>query len=173
MAKLNVAIADDNERILTLLDDILTAEEDINVVGTAKDGEETCRLIRDKEPDVVLLDLVMPRIDGLGVMDRIKHDRNVKKMPSFIIVSGITKEPVPEDAINMGASYYIMKPFDNKMIINRVRQIGANKLQKNIQGKTIPSYMEARLQNEERNLEHDVTNMIHEIGVPAHIKGYQ
>ena len=134
MAKLNVAIADDNERILTLLDDILTAEEDINVVGTAKDGEETCRLIRDKEPDVVLLDLVMPRIDGLGVMDRIKHDRNVKKMPSFIIVSGITKEPVPEDAINMGASYYIMKPFDNKMIINRVRQIGANKLQKNIQG---------------------------------------
>ena len=98
MAKLNVAIADDNERILTLLDDILTAEEDINVVGTAKDGEETCRLIRDKEPDVVLLDLVMPRIDGLGVMDRIKHDRNVKKMPSFIIVSGITKEPVPEDA---------------------------------------------------------------------------
>ena len=127
MAKLNVAIADDNERILTLLDDILTAEEDINVVGTAKDGEETCRLIRDKEPDVVLLDLVMPRIDGLGVMDRIKHDRNVKKMPSFIIVSGITKEPVPEDAINMGASYYIMKPFDPELLLARISNILLNR----------------------------------------------
>ncbi len=173
MTKLNVAIADDNERILTLLDDILTAEEDINVVGTAKDGEETCRLIRDKEPDVVLLDLVMPRIDGLSVMDRIKHDRNVKKVPSFIIVSGITKEPVPGDAINMGAAYYIMKPFDNKVIINRVKQIGSNGLHRNVHVKLTPSYTETKVQSEKRNLEHEVTDMIHEIGVPAHIKGYQ
>lgn len=172
MTKLNVAIADDNERIRTLLDDILTAEDDINVVGTAKDGEEAYQLIKEKEPDVVLLDLVMPRIDGLGVMDKIRHDTTLKKLPSFIVVSGITKEPVPEDAISMGASYYIMKPFDSRMIIERVRQIGSNNMQRGPVARTIPR-SQPKPEKDMRNLEHDVTDMIHEIGVPAHIKGYQ
>mgnify|MGYP004441413589 CR=1 FL=1 len=68
MAKLNVAIADDNERILTMLDEVLTADDDITVVGTARNGEQAYEMILDKKPDVVLLDLVMPGIDGLGVM---------------------------------------------------------------------------------------------------------
>ena len=70
MAKLNVAIADDNERILTMLDEVLTADDDITVVGTARNGEQAYEMILDKKPDVVLLDLVMPGIDGLGVMDK-------------------------------------------------------------------------------------------------------
>ena len=71
MAKLNVAIADDNERILTMLDEVLTADDDITVVGTARNGEQAYEMILDKKPDVVLLDLVMPGIDGLGVMDKV------------------------------------------------------------------------------------------------------
>ncbi|MFQ9511069.1 MAG: sporulation transcription factor Spo0A [Lachnospiraceae bacterium] len=172
MTKLNVAIADDNERILTLLDDLLKADEEINVVGTAKDGESAYDLIREKEPDVVLLDLVMPRIDGLSVMDKIKNDANIKKIPSFIVISGINNESVTEDAIGLGAAYYIMKPFDNAMILNRVKQIGGNRNSLSRERKSqvsIPSNTETKV----RNLEHDVTNIIHEVGVPAHIKGYQ
>ena len=71
MSKLNVAIADDNERMLQLLGDIVAKDEELQVVGTAKDGEEAYKLIKDKEPDVVLLDIVMPKLDGLGVMDRV------------------------------------------------------------------------------------------------------
>ena len=74
MAKLNVAIADDNERILTMLDEVLTADDDITVVGTARNGEQAYEMILDKKPDVVLLDLVMPGIDGLGVMDKVHAD---------------------------------------------------------------------------------------------------
>ena len=167
MTKLNVAIADDNERILTLLDDLLKADEEINVVGTAKDGESAYDLIREKEPDVVLLDLVMPRIDGLSVMDKIKNDANIKKIPSFIVISGINNESVTEDAIGLGAAYYIMKPFDNAMILNRVKQIGGNRNSLSRERKSqvsIPSNTETKV----RNLEHDVTNIIHEVGVPAH-----
>ena len=76
MAKLNVAIADDNERILTMLDEVLTADDDITVVGTARNGEQAYEMILDKKPDVVLLDLVMPGIDGLGVMDKVHAEKN-------------------------------------------------------------------------------------------------
>ena len=77
MAKLNVAIADDNERILTMLDEVLTADDDITVVGTARNGEQAYEMILDKKPDVVLLDLVMPGIDGLGVMDNLSALRGI------------------------------------------------------------------------------------------------
>ena len=68
MEKLNVAIADDNERMLRLLGAIIESDEELNVVGTAKDGEEAYNVIKTKEPDVVLLDIVMPKLDGLGVL---------------------------------------------------------------------------------------------------------
>lgn len=112
MAKLNVAIADDNERILTMLDEVLTADDDITVVGTARNGEQAYEMILDKKPDVVLLDLVMPGIDGLGVMDKVHAEKNADPMPSFIIISGIQNESVAENAMSAGATYYIMKPFE-------------------------------------------------------------
>ena len=77
MSKLSVAIADDNERILQLLGEIVSNDEELQVVGTAKDGEEAYKLIKDKEPDVVLLDIVMPKLDGLGVLDRVYKDKEM------------------------------------------------------------------------------------------------
>ena len=68
MSKLSVAIADDNERILRLLGEIVSNDEELQVVGTAKDGEEAYKMIKEKEPDVVLLDIVMPKLDGLAVI---------------------------------------------------------------------------------------------------------
>ena len=73
MEKLNVAIADDNERMVHLLSDIIKSDDELQVVGTAKDGEEAYDLIKCKEPDVVLLDIVMPKLDGLSVLDKIRH----------------------------------------------------------------------------------------------------
>ena len=89
MEKLNVAIADDNERMLRLLGDIIRSDHDLEVVGTAKDGEEAYKMIKDKEPDVVLLDIVMPKLDGLEVLEKINHDLTIKKQPSFIMISAI------------------------------------------------------------------------------------
>ena len=83
MEKLNVAIADDNERMLRELGDIVRSDEGLQVVGTAKDGEEAYEMIKKKEPDVVLLDIVMPKLDGLTVMDKIRNDKNMKKHPAF------------------------------------------------------------------------------------------
>ena len=86
MEKLNVAIADDNERMLRLLVDIVESDEAMNVVGTAKDGEEAYNVIKKQEPDVVLLDIVMPKLDGLGVLDRMNQDKVMKKHPAVIMI---------------------------------------------------------------------------------------
>ena len=123
MEKLNVAIADDNERMLRLLENIVSDDEELEVVGTAKDGEEAFRIIKEKQPDVMLLDIVMPKLDGLEVLDKVNQDHSMKKVPSFIMISAIGQERITEDAFEKGADYYIMKPFDNDMVLNRIKHI--------------------------------------------------
>ena len=172
MEKLNVAIADDNERMLRLLGAIIESDEELNVVGTAKDGEEAYNVIKTKEPDVVLLDIVMPKLDGLGVLDRVNDDKTIKKHPTFIMISAIGQEKITEDAFELGADYYIMKPFDNDMVINRIKKAKTAKTGKSTEPRKVNAYEKAE-DVSEKNLEADVTEIIHEIGVPAHIKGYQ
>ena len=172
MEKLNVAIADDNERMLRELGDIVRSDEGLQVVGTAKDGEEAYEMIKKKEPDVVLLDIVMPKLDGLTVMDKIRNDKNMKKHPAFIMITAIGQEKITEDAFSLGADYYIMKPFDNDVVLNRIKHVRSAEVPKGNEVRKVNAY-EKKQELEERNLESDVTNIIHEIGVPAHIKGYQ
>ena len=170
MSKLNVAIADDNERMLRLLGDIVSSDSELQVVGTAKDGEEAYRLIKEKEPDVVLLDIVMPKLDGIGVLEKVNNDLSIKKQPSFVMISAIGHEKVTETAFSLGADYFIMKPFDNEMVLSRIKSIRMEKAP--LEHKVVNPY-ETRKEHLEKNLESEVTSIIHEVGVPAHIKGYQ
>lgn len=173
MSKINVAIVDDNERMLNLLENILAEDSDIEVVGRADNGIDAVEMIKEKKPDIVLLDLIMPKLDGLGVMEKIRKETESKKqIPAFIVVTAIGQEAITENAFNLGASYYIMKPFDNNIILTRIKQIKGELHTKLIETPKM-STVENKSNYMERNLESDVTNIIHEIGVPAHIKGYQ
>ena len=130
MEHLNVAIADDNERLLDMLDHIISADKNLSVVGKAKNGEDICQIIRNKQPDVVLLDLIMPKMDGLTVMEQINNDVSVKKRPNFIVLTAVGQENITEDAFGLGASYYIMKPFDNDVVLNKIKQVQRDKTAK-------------------------------------------
>ena len=123
MEKLNVAIADDNERIVEMLNALIRTENDMEIVGTAGNGEDAVEMIKKSTPDVVLLDLIMPKMDGLGVLEKLKNDTSLKKIPAFIVLSAIGQEAVTEDAFALGANYYIMKPFDSKEMVARVRAV--------------------------------------------------
>lgn len=173
MGKINVAIVDDNERILNLLEDILKGDSDIEIVGKADNGVDALTLIKETKPDVVLLDLIMPKLDGLGVMERIRKEYDGKKTPSFIVITAIGQEGVTENAFELGASYYIMKPFDNNIVLSRIKQIKGDSHSRLFDSHKQVTTYESKDAYKERNLESDVTNIIHEIGVPAHIKGYQ
>lgn len=173
MSRLNVAIADDNERMVRLLREIVQSDNELQVIGTAQNGEEAYDLIRTKEPDVVLLDIVMPKLDGLGVLDKVNRDTTIQKHPTFIMISAIGQEKITEDAFNLGADYYIMKPFDTDMVLNRIKNIRPQNVQNTAPEIRKVNAYENQSDFVERNLETDVTDIIHEIGVPAHIKGYQ
>ena len=173
MEKLNVAVADDNERMVEVLGQIIEEDADLKLVGKAHNGEELCNLIQEKEPDVVLLDIIMPKLDGLAVLDRIRADHTLKNRPTFLMISGISNEKITEDAFERGADYYIMKPFDRNIVLDRIKTLNRrkNKVRKEI-GR--PVEMEKKPEKYSlQTLEEDVTEIIHEVGVPAHIKGYQ
>ncbi len=172
MSKWSIAIADDNERMVEILDGILRQDEELQIVGVARNGEEACQIIREKSPDIVLLDIIMPKLDGLTVMEKIGQDIQIQKKPEFVVISAIGQERITEDAFLLGASYYIMKPFDHEMLLSRIQSLKADRQKKRAEIRRVAPY-ETRMAYIERNLETDVTNMIHEIGVPAHIKGYQ
>ncbi len=172
MEKLNVAVADDNESIVNLLSDVCSLDEDVVVVGKATNGEDVYEIIKEKEPDVVLMDLIMPKLDGISIMDRVNSDESIKKVPKFIIITAIGKEDVAESAFELGAYYYIKKPFDAEAVLKQLKFIKDRRMRGVQEKGHILSYAQ-KIRKEERSLEGSVTEMIHEIGIPAHIKGYQ
>lgn len=176
MSELNVAIADDNPQMLNLLDRILKEEDGFCVVGKAEDGEEAYKMIMNTNPDVVLMDVIMPRMDGISVMEKVRNEGTMEKNPTFIMITAAGSENVTEDAFRMGANYYIMKPFRKEIVLDKIRRIAGycNKPKgMSLAGIRKVKPYENRLEYMEQNLENDVTQMLHEIGIPAHIKGYQ
>jgi two-component system response regulator (stage 0 sporulation protein A) len=136
----------------------------------ARDGEQIYHIIKEKNPDVVLMDVVMPKLDGLAVLKKVSEDASITKRPAFVMISAIGQEKITEEAFDYGADYFIMKPFDNEMVLSRIRHVRDAKTERD--KKKINAYEKSEEQGG-GNLEQIVTDMIHEVGVPAHIKGYQ
>ena len=174
MAELNIAIADDNRQTLELLGEILEGEKDYHVVGKADNGNEAYNMIMKTRPDVVLMDIVMPGMDGISVMEKIKSNAEMKDSTSFIMVTAAGSENLTAEAFKLGASYYIMKPFTREIILDKLRRLTGykNKTTMLAGSRRVKPYVN-KAEYMEQNLENDVTQMLHEIGIPAHIQGYQ
>jgi len=171
MEKIRVLTVDDNVRVLELYEELLKKDGGIELLGRAEDGLEAVKKIKELLPDVVLLDIIMPKMDGLGVLEQIRNDTEIKRQPRVIVVTAIGQERVTESAFALGASFYIMKPFDGAVILQRIHQVMGNGSFCKSEG-TVRAGVE-QVVDKEYHLEADVTDIIHEIGVPAHIKGYQ
>ncbi len=174
--KIKILIADDNIDFVSTVVTYLSSQEDIEIVGTAKDGVEAFNKIIDTNPTIVLLDVIMPHLDGLGVLEKLNMTN--KKLPIFIMLSAVGQDNVTARAINLGAEYYILKPFKMDVLIKRIREL-VNRAEVKTQNisnynDNKSNYIDINSQaTKEEILEIKVTNIIHEVGVPAHIKGYQ
>ncbi len=183
--KIQVLIADDNREFGDILCEYLSDQNDIDVVGLARDGLEAVELIHQNAPDIAILDIIMPHLDGLGVLEKIAES-NMEKKPLFIVLSAVGQDKITQRALALGAEYYIVKPFDMDVLVNRIRQLKNNTYlsapQTSISSSisshkneyfTTTEKRPVHINNTSRSLEVEVTNIMHEIGVPAHIKGYQ
>lgn len=171
--KIQVVIADDNKEFGDILSEYLNNQDDIEVTGIARDGLEACDIITAKLPDIAILDIIMPHLDGLGVLEKI-NATSLKKRPLFIILSAVGQDKITQRALALGAEYYVVKPFDMDVLVSRIRQLKDNHQQAVIRPPEYPTETRpVRQVHTQRNLEVEVTSIMHEIGVPAHIKGYQ
>lgn len=158
--KINVLIVDDNREFCEILHNYLTENEEFSVVGVAHNGLEALKLIQEKEPDVIVLDIIMPHLDGIGVLENLET-MDLAVRPKVIILTTLGQEFMTKRTVELGADYYILKPFDLDVLGVRIKQLAKGSL------KGVPNPVKTR------NLDVEVTKIIHQMGVPAHIKGYQ
>ncbi|EGT5343110.1 sporulation transcription factor Spo0A [Clostridioides difficile] len=172
--KIKIVLEDDNKDFCQVLKEYLSNEDDIDILGIAKDGIEALDLVKKTQPDLLILDVIMPHLDGLGVIEKL-NTMDIPKMPKIIVLSAVGQDKITQSAINLGADYYIVKPFDFVVFINRIRELVSNRVTQ-VEPKPRP-VQETQMTRSDfvknvGNIETEITNIIHEIGVPAHIKGY-
>ncbi len=169
MNKIKVCIVDDNRELVGLLEDYLSSQDDLEIVGIAHNGQECLTMLEQVNPDVLVLDIIMPHLDGLAVLERI---REIKKntFPNVIMLTAFGQEDVTKKAVDLGASYFILKPFDMENLASHIRQVSGQTNQ--ISRKPLTQGFRQPIDHKPKNLDASITSIIHEIGVPAHIKGY-
>ena len=155
-----VFIADSSEDFCSGLSSALQHADGFRVIGTANDGEQAIRMICENKPDVLVLDMMLAKRDGISVLKAIS---SIEKRPATLATSGFVTDYVASAAANLGAKYLMLKPCDMSALVERLEEIrGGESLR----------YPAQRMAGQ-ASIETMVTNIIHEIGVPAHIKGYQ
>jgi two-component system response regulator (stage 0 sporulation protein A) len=127
MKQIKVLIADNCSEFTKLFSEYLSLNPDINIVGIAEDGAETVELLQQTRPDVLLLDLVMPRVDGLEVLRRISSD---SKKPKVLVVSALGSEEIASQALELGADFYFIKPLNLKAVVAKILETRTLRIRK-------------------------------------------
>ncbi len=166
--RIRILTADPNREFCRQLAELVAAEGDMEVVGMAADGQEALELAAELKPDLLLLELVLPKLDGLEVLRRL---RETDAPCRVIVLSGFVNGKVIAECSESGADYFIPKPCDVQALICRIRQLRFD--QPHTPGVGFDFRPNAEPARQDEDLESVVTDIIHEIGVPAHIKGYQ
>ncbi len=180
---IRVLVADNNIELVETLESYLNSLPDMEVVGRAYDGEEALAKIERLSPDVVILDITMPHLDGLAVMERLRHMDGVATSdsgrlirPAVIVLTAFGREDVIQRFTELGAQYFIVKPFDLDLLAQRIREFGtAQESAAHDDESGPPVSRGARAGDwvtQGQDAEAAITGLLHQVGVPAHFKGY-
>ena len=173
MNKIKILIADDNYDLAGPLSEFLNLQADMEVISCHKNGAELLDTMKHQQADILLLDVIMPEVDGISVLEAISNNEMLYKRPKNIIMfTAFNQEKVMTKAAELGASYFIMKPFEMNKIVETIREIHQNYSYTPKTEATNPVFGAINQMNDGFDLEAEITYVLHEIGVPAHIKGY-
>lgn len=165
MEKVRVMLADDNRSILRLITDYLSRCGDVEIVATAQDGTEIAETVRRLRPDVLVMDVIMPRRDGFMALQDIAA-MDAEARPRVIVLTGLSRDDFISRAMALGASYYMLKPFDLELLHSRILEIAGS-------GDAAEPVAAAKAEVRSENTDERITNLFLTLGIPAHIKGYQ
>ena len=163
--KIRLMLADDNQNLLRLLNDYFAKKEDIEIVAAVNDGAEIMDAVRTHRPDILVMDIIMPRRDGFMVLEDIAQAEEILR-PKVIVLTGLSRDDFILRAIRLGAGYYMVKPFDMHALYSRIIEMCAER-------PVIDTGCAAPAAEMRENLDEQITSLLLTIGIPAHIKGYQ
>ena len=167
METVRVIVADDNQQLREMIAQYLAQQSGIEIAGLASNGVEALNLVKEKEADVLVCDMIMPQMDGFSVLERL---RSVSKAPAVIALTALGRDDFIARAINLGACYYMVKPFDFSLLAQRIFEAsGAEGFAETVNIRFIPESAESA----PNSLEERIANLFLTVGIPAHIKGYQ
>lgn len=156
--KKTIVIADDNIALCNSLKDFFNSKEDFETVGIANNGAAALQLVEETRPDFLLLDIVMPELDGFGVLSALTG-----KKPLVVMMSQLATDGFVQKAMAYGASYFLAKPFDFEMAVRLFNELSEPQAPQRV---NTPS-------KRNRSLDEKISNLFISVGIPAHIKGYQ
>lgn len=167
LAKIRVAIADDNRELVNLMELYFENHEKIEVVATASNGKVCIQMLEEHDIDILLLDIIMPHLDGLAVLESIYNNEKFSDL-QVIMLTAFGQEDVMKQAVQYGASYFMLKPFEFEQLEQKI----LNNAGKHTDLPKRKSVLQQPATIDQRQLDTIITSIIKEIGVPAHIKGY-
>lgn len=153
-----ILIADDNVTLCTSLKEYLDAHDGYSVVGVAPNGLKALEMAEALNPDFLILDIVMPELDGFGVLRALEG-----KKPQVVMMSQLATDGFVQKAMQYGASYFLAKPFDYDRLLGVLSELGAPQ-------QVAPKPATSKRM---RSLDEKIANLFISVGIPAHIKGYQ
>lgn len=161
---IRILIADDNEEMRQAMAEYLQQQDGLKVVGQAGSGVETLRMVVETQPDVLLLDMIMPNTDGFGVLQQLQS-LSAGRRPKTIAVTALGRDDFVRRAVTLGVSFYMIKPVDMETLTRRIQEAVQEKsgAAEGQEGGSLPG----------ASLEDKLSNLFLTLGIPAHIKGYQ
>jgi len=163
--KIKILIADGNKELTEKLSQYLKQQRDFSVEGCVNNGVDALDAITNGKPDIVILEMLLPQIDGIGILKAVQS-KKIEKRPIFLVLSSLSQDIMIREAISLGAHCFMLKPFDFSVLAERIRRV----LKK--EKSTVKAVKRKKVITDE-NLEKEITNIMHDIGVPAHIRGHQ
>ena len=163
MDKIRVMLADDNRSVLKILSEYLGRQPDVEVVGAVSDGLEIVESVSACAPDILVMDIIMPRQDGFMTLEKLAALDGPK--PRVIVLTGLARDDFIARALRLGASYYMVKPFDLALLHERIVEVARER--------EVSEAIAAGVPGAGESADEQITNLFLTLGIPAHIKGYQ
>jgi len=169
MDKINIILADSSKEHMQNISSFFGKYEFINIIAKCSDGAQVLSTLKSIKADFLIFDIFMPKIDGIKVLEEINANISYNKPNNIIVTTAFSNNRVMQKCSELGVDYYMVKPFENNYLLEIIKETKQNKIKLPI----LDNQFNLFNKNDKIDLDTEITTLLHDIGIPAHIRGYQ